>query len=297
MEIRVLNYYLAVAKEGSLTAASKILHITQPTLSRQLSALEEELGKKLFTRSNYKIQLTEAGILFQERAQNIVDMADKALSEFHTMESSQVKGDVYIGAGETDKISFITDIIKELQAEYPDITYHFHTGNLNNIMERLDSGLMDFGVVFQECNADKYHYRVFPSKDRWGVIMRKDSPLSEKDCFTPNDLKDKPLILSRQAKNNELANWFGKFADHLNIVSTYDLLYNASHLVKSGVGYAVGFDGIINTGKDSELCFRPLYPTLKTDIILLWKKHITFSRPAEILHERLISELNKTVSY
>lgn len=293
MEIRVLNYYLAVAREGSLTAASRILHITQPTLSRQLKALEDELGQKLFVRTNYNIKLTKEGRLFQERAQDIVDMANKTLSEFHTMEQDEISGDVYIGAGETEKLEYFAGIIKELQTKYPDVRYHFHTGNLSNITERLDNGLVDFGIVFQEYDAVRYNYRILPDQDLWGVIMRRDSPLALKDRITPDDLRYQPLILSRQASDKELSNWFGKKYRYLNIVSTYDLLYNASLLVKAGVGYAIGLKGIINTDAESLFCFRPLSPSLKTNIILLWRKHTIFSKAAEVFYNRIMIDFEK----
>lgn len=290
MEIRVLNYYLTIAREGSLTAAANVLHITQPTLSRQIKELEAELGKKLFVRSNYKMLLTEEGQIFRKRAEDIMEMVNKTFLEFQAMEESEISGDIYIGAGETDKIEYIVQLIKKLHEIYPGIRYQFYTGNLPDIEEHLDRGLIDFGLVFQKFNADKYNYIVLPSTDRWGVLMRKDSPLAEKTKITPKDLIHLPLICSRQAADAEIANWFGNDFKYTDIFSTYDLLYNPSHLVRAGVGYAIALEGIIHTSGDSPLCFRPLSPSLKSNIILLWRKNAVFSKPASIFYNYLMQE-------
>jgi DNA-binding transcriptional LysR family regulator len=286
MELRVLRYFLTVAREGSITAAAEFLHVTQPTLSRQLKDLEQELGKKLFTRSSHSIILTDEGMLLRKRAEEIVDMADKLEEEFHSMEET-IGGDVYIGGGETEAMRQIARVVKDLHKNHPHIRYHLYSGNEDDVTERLDRGLLDFGILIQPANISKYNYINIPAKDVWGVVMRKDSPLAAKDTIQPADLVNVPLICSRQAlkqtfSKNEFADWFGHYFDKLNIVTTYNLAYNASIMVEEGIGYAVVLDKIVNTSSDSNLCFKPLEPRLESGLNIVWKKHQVFSTAAEL---------------
>jgi DNA-binding transcriptional LysR family regulator len=286
MELRVLRYFLTVAREGSITGAADFLHVTQPTLSRQLKDLEQELGKKLFIRSSHSIILTEEGMLLRQRAEEIVEMVDKLEAEFHSMEES-ISGDVYIGGGETDAMKQIAQLVKELQLRYPNIRYHLYSGNSDDVTERLDKGLLDFGILIQPADLSKYNYIDIPGKDVWGVVMRKDSPLAFKDSIEAQDLLNVPVICSRQAikqtfSKNEFAAWFGEDFDKLNIVATYNLAYNASIMVEEGIGYAVVLDKIVNTSSDSNLCFKPLNPNLESGLNIVWKKHQTFSAAAEM---------------
>lgn len=291
MEIRVLRYFLAIAREGSITNAANFLHITQPTLSRQIHDLENELGQKLFTRGSHNMALTAEGMILRKRAEEIISMVDKTEAEFISMEEA-VGGDIYIGGGETDAIKFLAKVAKELHDTYPNIHYHLYSGNAQDVTERLDKGLLDFGVLVQPADISKYDYLNIPAKDIWGVVMRKDSPLAEKEAICKEDLIGVPLICSRQAisqerNKNEFVQWFGEEFDKLNIVTTFNLVYNAAIMVDAGLGYAVTIDKIANTSENSSLCFRPLNPRLDSGLNLIWKKYQVFSSAAELFLERL----------
>ena len=291
MEIRVLRYFLAIAREGSITNAANYLHVTQPTLSRQIKELEDEVGQKLFIRGSHNMKLTQEGFILRKRAEEIVSMVDKTEAEFRSMEST-VAGDIYIGGGETRAISYIADVVRELREEYPDIKYHLHSGNEADVTERLDRGLIDFGILVQPADLTKYDCLHLPAEDIWGVVMRKDSPLAEKPSITRQDLRELPLILSRQAiagrkEDNEFINWFGSDFDKLNIVTTFNLMYNAAIMVEAGIGYAVGIDGITNTDVNSTLCFRPLEPRMTAGLDVIWKKYQVFTPAAELFLKRL----------
>ena len=291
MEIRVLRYFLAIAREGSITGAANSLHVTQPTLSRQIKDLEDELGQKLFTRGIHNMTLTVEGMILRKRAEEIISMVDKTEAEFNSMEES-VGGDIYIGGGETDAIRLIADIAKELRNIYPNIHYHLYSGNAADVTKRLDKGLLDFGILIQPTDISKYDYLNIPAKDTWGIIMRKDSPLAEKKSIKKEDLLDVPLICSRQAISKEqskhdFAKWFGKDFDKLDIVTTFNLIYNAAIMVDAGIGYAITIDKIANISENSNLCFRPLEPKLDSGLNIIWKKYQIFSSAAELFLERL----------
>lgn len=286
MEIRVLRYFLEVAREGNMTHAAQRLHISQPTLSRQIKELEEELGKKLFTRSNYSVKLTEEGMLLRKRAEDILDMADKTVAEFHAMDEIN-GGDIHIGCAESNGIAPFIQVIQSLQKQYPRIRYHFYSSGTEAVNERLDRGLLDFAIIVQEADPSKYNYLRIPVSDQWGLIMRKDSPLAQHTCIHLHDLMDIPLILSRQAMGEEMPRWFGETQDKLHIVATYDLLFNTSVMVREGFGYVLGFDGLVYTGPDSDLCFRPLEPALTSPMYIIWKKYQVFSPVGILLLEKL----------
>lgn len=291
MEIRVLRYFLAIAREGSITNAANLLHLTQPTLSRQIHDLENELGQKLFTRGSHSMTLTAEGMILKKRAEEIIFMVDKTEAEFHYMENA-ICGDIYIGGGETDAVKLVAQIAKQLRESYPGIRYHLYSGNSDDVTERLDKGLLDFGILIQPADLSKYDYINIPAKDTWGVVMRKDSPLAEKSVIRKEDLLDVPLICSRQAisqerSGNEFAGWFGEDFDKLDIVTTFNLVYNAAIMVDAGIGYAITIDKIANTSENSSLCFRPLEPRLDSGLNIVWKKYQVFSSAAEIFLERL----------
>ncbi|MEH7452846.1 LysR family transcriptional regulator [Gottfriedia acidiceleris] len=296
MELRVLRYFLTVAREGSITGAADFLHITQPTLSRQIKDLEQELGKKLFTRSSHSIILTEEGMILRKRAEEIVDMVDKLEAEFSSMEET-ISGDVYIGSGETEAMKQIARVVKNLQLSYPSIRYHLYSGNEDDVTERLDKGLLDFGILIQPADLSKYNYINIPANDVWGVVMRKDSPLALKNTIQAGDLLDVPLICSRQAmkktfSKNEFADWFSEEFDKLNIVTSYNLAYNAAIMVEEGIGYAIVLDKIVNTSSDSKLCFRPLEPRLESGLNIVWKKHQVFSVAANLFLRKIQEEFS-----
>lgn len=291
MEIRVLRYFLAIAREGTLTKAANYLHVTQPTLSRQIKDLEEELGQKLFTRGSHNMALTMEGMILRKRAEEIISMVDKTEAEFNSMENI-VGGDIYIGGGETDAIKLVAQVARELRDSYPGIHYHLYSGNSQDVTERLDKGLLDFGILIQPADISKYDYINIPAKDTWGVIMRKDSPLVEKSTIRKEDLLDVPLICSRQVisqerSNNEFAEWFGDDFDKLDIVTTFNLVYNAAIMVEAGIGYAITLDKLVNASENSPLCFRPLEPRLDSGLNIIWKKYQVFSSAAELFLERL----------
>ena len=289
MEIRVLKYFLAVAREGSITKAANSLHLTQPTLTRQLQDLEKELGQKLLVRGT----LTPEGIIFKKRAEEIVEMVEKTENEFRSL-SDTISGDIYIGGGETDSMKYIAKIMKEIQDEYPQVKFHIYSGNAEDVTEKLDKGLLDFGVLIQPIDLSKYDYITLPEKDVWGVISRKDSPLAEKEVITLEDLIDIPLLASRPmspkySRDSGFLDWFGERFDNLNIVATYNLVYNAAIMVKAGVGAAVTLDKLVNTSADSELCFRPLSPKLESGLDIVWKKNQVFSPAAKLFLDKLFS--------
>lgn len=292
MDIRVLRYFLAVVREESISGAAKVLHLTQPTLSRQLMDLEEELGVKLLNRGkkNRRVTLTEEGMLLRRRAEEIVALADKTISEFDT--SQEISGDVYIGGGETDAMRFIAKIGKKLQERYPLIRYHLFSGNADDVAERLDKGLLDFGLFIEPANMERYHYLRLPHRDIWGLLMRKDSSLANREFIRAKDLENIPLIVSRQSMvHNELSGWSGRDIEKLNIVATYNLIYNASLMVDEGFGYALCLDRLVFAADNNNFCFRPLEPRLEANLDIAWKKHQAFSKAAEKFLEEMQKEL------
>lgn len=281
MELRVLRYFLAVAREENITAAAESLHVTQPTLSKQLMDLEYELGKKLFERGKRKITLTEEGIFLRKRAQEIVDLSDKTEATIKSSAQS-ISGDVFIGCGETQGMREIIKVMKKLNDDYPEIRYNLYSGNDEDVSERLDKGLVDFGLFVGNTKLDKYDYKKLPVADVWGLLMRKDSPLAKKKTIKPSDLDGVPILCSRQAlTHNELSGWLGKDLKKLKIVSTHNLIYNASLMVEEGFGAALSIEGLINTA-DANLAFRPFRPMIKADLIFAWKKYQVFSKAAGI---------------
>ncbi|MBF0011832.1 LysR family transcriptional regulator [Enterococcus casseliflavus] len=287
MELKNLTTFLAVAEKETISAAAKHLHLSQPSLSRQLMDLEKELGVTLFTRGNRKITLTEDGLLFRKRAEEIVELLEKTRSEFLSPRDT-IAGNVSIGAGETYVIQLLGTIIKEVQAEYPNIKFHFYSGNADEVKERLDKGLLDFGVVISPADVKKYHSLRLPAKDTWGVLMRKDSPLAVKEVITPKDLWDVPLITSRQSLvSSELSKWLKKDLKKLTVVATYNLVYNASKLVEEGVGYGLTLDKLVNFAPDSPLCFRKLSPALESNLDVIWKNTQVFSKASGLFLERM----------
>ena len=278
MDIRVLQYFLAVAREESITKAAQSLRMTQPPLSRQLKDLEEELGKQLLIRGSKKVTLTEDGMLLRKRAEELVALMEKTKAELASS-NENISGDIYIGCGETESISFLAQAAQDLQVKHPLIHYHIYSGDAERVIEKLDKGLIDFGLLVGEADISKYDYLRLPQKDLWGVLMRKDSPLADKKTICAEDLWNKPLIVSHQTSiNTEMFRWLKADISRLNIVATYDLIYNAAQFVKKGFGYVITLDRLINTTGDSNLCFKPLFPTLEAELYIVWKKYQVLSR-------------------
>lgn len=288
MEIRVLRYFLAIIKEGGITQAANSLHLTQPTISRQIKELEEELGKQLFIRHKKgQIELTQEGLLLQNRAEEIIAMVDKTENDFRYL-TDIIEGDVYIGGAESHIFRHIAIIAKQLQEQYPNVRYHLSSGNAEDITSLLDKGLLDFALIVHPRQLPHYHYQKLPSQDIWGVILPTTDPLAQKDSIALEDIQDLPLILSRQAltktqSDNQLVNWLGNL-NQLNIVTTFNLSYNALFMVEEGLGYLIGFDQLTY---NPNLTFRPLDPLLTSDHYLVWKKDKVFSAAAQLFLEKL----------
>lgn len=294
MELRVLQYFLAVAREQSIVRAAQSLHLSQPTLSTQIKAMEEELGKQLLirgTKGSRKVTLTEEGMILRKRAEEILNLVHKTEREISLSDEVAV-GDVYIGTGETDAVRLIAKTARKLYQTYPGIHYHIASGNAQFVMEQLEKGLIDFGLVFGGVDQAKYNCIQISLTEVWGVLMRKDAPLAKKAVISPEDLWDKPLILSRQEDSSgALASWIQREISELEIVATYNLLFNASLMVEEGLGYAIGFDKIINTSGSSKLCFRPLKPCREVGMSIIWKRYQIFSKASEKFLAQLKEEL------
>ncbi len=304
MDVRVLRYFLAVAQEGSFSRAAESLFLSQPTLSRQIRELEEELGVELFQRTNRNVQLTRDGMRLRRRAEEIVELMDKTRDEFDAMQD-EIAGEIFIGSGETHLFRPIARVATQLHREYPGIRYNLFSGDADAIVERLDRGLLDFGVVLEPALIQKYESLRLPGHDRWGLLMPKDHPLAAKPYIEPNDLPDVPLLTSSQKRPIPvLTQWLGYDASQvnyvaqhvLNIVAHYTLLYNAALMVEAGLGCAVCIDHLIDARETTNLTFRPLYPELRLDLALIWQKYQIFSPAAELFLKRLKSDLVESSS-
>lgn len=294
MEIRVLRYFLALANAESISRAAEMLHVTQPTLSRQLMELEAQLGSKLFVRGSRKITLTAEGIFLRKRAEEILALVDKTETEFNKPDEI-ISGDIFIGGGETDAMRLIARAAKNLQTKYPHVHYNLFSGNAEDVTERLDNGLLDFGLLIGSTDIKKYDFIRLPAVDTWGVLMLKDSPLALKTTISPEDLWDIPLICSRQTMvSNELTGWLRRDFAKLNIVATYNLIYNASLMVEEGLGYALCLDKLINTSGHSTLVFKPLEPNLQTVLNIVWKKHQVFSKATDLFLKSVQAEFTSS---
>ncbi len=282
MEIRVLRYFLEIAREENMTRAADSLHISQPSLSKEIKALEAELGKKLFTRTRSGLKPTEAGMLLRRRTEDILEMVDKTAAEFNALDEIN-GGDIYIGCAESEQIKHLARVIKHFKEKYPLLRYHLSSGNTEQVAEKLDRGVLDLAFIVEPPDLSRYNYIEIPGADVWGVIMRRDSPLAEKTAVRPDDLLGLPLICSDQAMRVDIPRWCGEKADGLNFTGTVNLCYNGSVFVREGLGYMLTFDGLIDTSAESGLCFRPLEPPLETKMYVIWKKYQMFTPIAEML--------------
>ncbi len=286
MEIRTLRHFLAVAREENMTRAAEVLHISQPALSKQIQALEEELGKKLFIRHSFSIELTEEGRLLRKRAEDLVSMADKIVGEFVALDDV-TGGDVYLGLAESYQIRSLAREIKNFKETYPGLRYHITSGDTEQVTEKLDKGILDFAVLVEEPDPGKYRSLCFPEADIWGLVMPRDCPLAEKETICVDDLVGLPLFCSEQSWKKDLPRWCGERMDELRLEGSFRLSYNASLFVREGLGYLLTFDRLIDTGPGSALAFRPLSPRLETKMFLVWRKYQVFSPIAERLLEKL----------
>lgn len=291
MEIRALKYFLITVREGNITKAAKYLNLTQPNLSRQINMLERDIGHKLFERRHSNIVLTPEGILLKKRAEEIIDMIEKARAEFNFTDEV-IAGDIFIGAGESWAMSLVASVMKDVQKDYPHIKYNIYSGNFQDITEKLDKGLLNFGLLIDPADLSKYDYLKMPAKDTWGLIMRKDSSLSRNKNITKKDLLNIPLIISRQVmeteiEDNDFSRWFSDTFDKLNITATYNLIYNALIMVREGMGYALCLDKLIDNMHNENICFIPLKPKLESGLNIVWKKNQEFSRASKIFLDAL----------
>ena len=294
MEIRVLRYFLETAREGNITRAAERLHVTQPTMSRQLKDLEEELGKKLFIRTNYTLRLTEAGQLLRRRAEDILDLVDKTESEFKTMDD-RIGGEIFVGCPEAASFKYFARALKRVQRQHSGVRCHITSGNSEAVTEKLDKGILDFALVMEYANPLKYNCLDIPAEETWGVFMRKDSPLAKKKTLCLADLYDLPLICSQQNMEQNFPVWFGEKLDSLNIVATYNLFYNAAILVREGLGYAISYDKMADTGKTSQMLFIPLADVPLSAMKIIWKKYQVFSPAASLLLTELKNEFGNEI--
>ncbi|MBR2701615.1 MAG: LysR family transcriptional regulator [Erysipelotrichaceae bacterium] len=280
MEIRTLRYFLAVAREENMSRAAEILHVTQPTLSKRLKSLEDELGKKLFTRHSFSIELTDEGVLLRNRAEDLIAMADKIEKEFVSLDDI-TGGELYLGLAESWQIKYLARTIKEFKTKYPNLRYHITSGDTEQIADKLDKGILDFLVLAENPDPRKYEYIEFPQPDIWGLVFPEDDRLREKENITVDDLVGLPLFCSEQAYNDVIRKWAGsKYAD-LHLEGSFRLSYNGSVFAREGLGYLLTFDHLVDTSPGSGLTFRFLEPKLETRMYLVWNKYQTFTPIAE----------------
>lgn len=290
MEIRVLRYFLEIAREGNMTRAGEYLHVSQPTLSKQMKELEKELGKKLFQRGSNNVSLTSEGMLLRKRAEDILDMVDKTTDEFHSLDDI-AGGEVRIGCAESYQIKYLARSIQKFKKKYPLLRYFLSSGNTEQVTERLDKGLFDFAVIVEPPDLSKYNYLEMPEANRWGVVMRKEDPLAKKEKIHVEDLFGLELITSQQAMQVDIPRWCGEKADLLNLSGSINLFYNGSIFAKEGLGYLLTFEHLVENGPDNELCFRPFEPILETKMYIIWKKYQVFTPIAELLIEQIKADL------
>ena len=283
MDIRLMQYYLAVVREGNISAAAEALHVSQPALSRQMKDLEEELGVTLFQRGSRRITLTEEGMILRKRAEEMLRLMQLTEAEL-TQARDTITGEIHIGAGESHAFHFLSRAAGQLMREHPGVRVHVVSGDTADLMDQLGNGLLDFALIFSEFDRSLYHSLVLPQEDRFGVLMRRDSELAGKEVITMDDLIGKPLLISRAA-DGQL--WNGDKTQNLNVVGTYNLIYNASLMVEDGLGYALCFDKLINVSGDSALCFRPMIPELRVQGTLIWKRYQVLSPAVRLFVEQL----------
>lgn len=294
MEIRVLRYFLAVVREEGINRAAEVLHITQPTLSRQLSQLEEEVGVKLFHRGAKKITLTNEGILLRRRAEEILSLVDRTQRELIEQDEF-VEGKIVIGCGELAAVQVLPEIIESFREKYPLVTYDIFTGNADLVKEQLEKGLIDIGVLLEPIDMERFDFIRLTGKERWVVLMRPDHPLAEKEAVSAKDLEDLPLILPRRLNvQNELSNWFGDSLKNAQILFTSNLSTNSAIMVEKGLACSIVIEGAVPFWDKKKIVYRPLFPELTANSVLAWKKQQPFSLAATKFIEHMICFLSMT---
>ncbi|MSS20682.1 LysR family transcriptional regulator [Pseudoramibacter porci] len=290
MEIKTLRYFLAIAREENMTRAAAFLHVTQPTLSKQMKSLEDELGKKLFTRHSFSIRLTDEGILLKNRAEDLVSLANKIEQEFTSLDDI-TGGDLYLGLAESCQLKYLAQVIKAFKRRYPNLHYHITSGDTEQIADKLDNGLLDFLVLAEYPDGRKYESIEFPESDKWGLVIPTNDPLAKKKKIRVTDLIGLPLFCSEQAWDHEIKEWAGASFSKLKLEGSFRLAYNGSIFTREGLGYLLTFDHLIDTSEDSGLVFRPLEPAAETKLFIVWNRYQTFTPIAE----RFLKQLRTTL--
>ena len=286
MEIRTLRYFLAVSREENMTRAAGILHVTQPTLSKALKSLEDELGKKLFIRHSFSIKLTEEGVLLRNRAEDLISMADKIEQEFISLDDIN-GGELYLGLAESYQIRYLARVIKDFKTRYPNLHYHITSGDTEQIADKLDKGLLDFLVLAELPDSRKYEYLTFPEKDIWGLVIPERDPLAQKQTIRAEDLAGLPMFSSEQAWNGDIKKWAGSSFSKMKLEGSFRLSYNGSIFAREGLGYLLTFRHLIDTSDGSGLVFRPLDPSLETTLYIAWNRYQAFTPIAERFLQQL----------
>jgi DNA-binding transcriptional LysR family regulator len=291
MEIRTLRYFLAVAREENMSRAAELLHVTQPTLSKALKTLEDELGKKLFIRHSFSIALTEEGILLRNRAEDLVSMADKIEQEFLSLDDIS-GGDIYFGLAESYQIRYLAREIREFKKIYPDLRYHITSGDTEQVTEKLDKGLLDFAVICETPDARKYNYILFPEADYFGAVVPADSSLAKKEMINAADLIGLPLFCSEQSWENDIRPWAKEVFGKLHLEGSFRLSYNGSMFAREGLGILLTLNNLIDTSPESGMVFRPLSPHLEMKMYLIWNKYQSFTPIAERFLKQIIGSFS-----
>lgn len=289
MELRSLRYFLEVAREQSMSRAAERLYVTQPTISRQLAELERELGAKLFERTNYGVQLTPAGMLLRERAEDIIALADRTAADFGSMEIAA--GDVNVGAPESDSLRYFFRVVRNLREKHPGIRCNIYSGNIGEARERLDRGILDFAIVMDYVDQSRYESLRIPAADTWGVVVRRGDPLAQRETMRVDELLGLPLICSRQWVDQDMPQWFGERRNEVSIVATYNLSFNAFVMVREGLGYAVAYDRLTSTGVGGDLAFVPLEGVHESQMFVIWRKGRELGGAATAVLDGLRAEL------
>ncbi len=286
IETRLLYYFLAIAREQNITKAAETLFVTQSTLSKQMMDLEKQIGKQLFIRGKRKLTLTEEGVFLRNRAQEIIELIENTETALH-MDKEILNGDIFIGCGETAAMDVIAQLLEEFHEQYPDVKFHTYSGDADAVLERIDKGLVDMGLLLGPVRQEKYDYLNIHQKDVYGLLMPKDSELAMQESINIDQLKNLPMILADQTfYGHQDLDWFGTDYSVLNVVATYNLIYNATFMVEHGIGYALCFDRLVNI-KGRNLVFRPISPELSVDLYIVTKKYQTFSPAAKLFYERI----------
>lgn len=286
IETRLLHYFLAVAREQNITRAAESLYVTQSTLSKQMMDLEKQLGKQLFIRGKRKLTLTEEGYFLRDRAQEIMELLDNTESVFHADEEI-LSGHITIGCGETIAMDYIAGLLADFHKRYPDVVLHTHSADADGVLERLDKGLLDMGLLLGPIRQEKYDYINIRQKDIYGLLMPKNCKLAKQETINIDQLKSLPLIMAEQTfSGHQVLDWFASDYSVMNVVATYNLIYNATFMVEHGIGYALCLDRLVNT-QGRNLTFRPIVPELSVDLYIVTKKYQTFSPAVRVFIEQL----------